>query len=109
MNTENSKTSEPNRFKLDLTDKINVKNPNKNMALALFKYLLHLEKHQVRIQQQQISAPAWNKTFNLPDGSHSIKDIQDYFEFTIKKQEILTEVRQSKFIQIKSKKELLSK
>ena len=34
MNPENSKTSEPHRFKLDLTDKINVKNRNKNMALA---------------------------------------------------------------------------
>ena len=34
MNTENSKTSEPYRFKLDLTDKLNLKNPNKNMALA---------------------------------------------------------------------------
>ena len=34
MSTENSKTSEPHRFKLDLTDKLNLKNPNKNMALA---------------------------------------------------------------------------
>ena len=34
MNTENSKTSEPHRFKLDLTDKLNLKNPNNNMALA---------------------------------------------------------------------------
>ena len=34
MNTENSKTSESHRFKLDLTDKINLKNLNKNMALA---------------------------------------------------------------------------
>ena len=34
MNTENSKTSQPCRFKLDLTDKLNLKNPNKNMALA---------------------------------------------------------------------------
>ena len=34
MNTENSKTSEPHRFKLDLTNKLNLKNPNKNMALA---------------------------------------------------------------------------
>ena len=41
MNTENSKTNEPHRFKLDLTDKRNLKNPNKNM-----------EKHQTRIQQQ---------------------------------------------------------
>ena len=29
MNTENSGTSEPNRFKFDLTDKSNLKNPNK--------------------------------------------------------------------------------
>ena len=34
MNTENSKTSEPHRFKLDLTDKLNLKNPNKNTAFA---------------------------------------------------------------------------
>ena len=34
ISTENSKTNEPHRFKLDLTDKRNLKNPNKNMALA---------------------------------------------------------------------------
>ena len=35
-------------------------------------------------------APAWNNTFDLPDGSHSIEDIQDYLEFIIKKHETLT-------------------
>ena len=34
MSTENNKTSEPHRFKSDLTDKLNLKSPNKNMALA---------------------------------------------------------------------------
>ena len=34
MNTENSKTNESHRFKLDLADKLNLKNPKKNMALA---------------------------------------------------------------------------
>ena len=34
MNTENSKTNELHRFKLDVTDKLNLKNPNINMALA---------------------------------------------------------------------------
>ena len=34
MNTENSKKNEPHRFKLPLTDKLNLKNPNKIMALA---------------------------------------------------------------------------
>ena len=34
MNSNNSKTSEPNRFKYDLIDKLDLKNPNKNMALV---------------------------------------------------------------------------
>ena len=39
----------------------------------------------------KISVPTWNDTFDLPDGSYSISDIQDYFEFIIKKHETLTE------------------
>ena len=39
----------------------------------------------------KISPPTWNETFDLPDGSHSVSDIQDYFEFIIKKHETLTE------------------
>ena len=39
----------------------------------------------------KISAPIWNDTFDLPDGSSSIADIQDYFEFIITKHEALTE------------------
>ena len=34
MNTENSKTNEPHIFRLSLEDKINLEDPNKNMALA---------------------------------------------------------------------------
>ena len=34
MNTEKSKTNEPHKFRLTLADKINLKDPNKNMALA---------------------------------------------------------------------------
>ena len=37
------------------------------------------------------SAPTWNDEFDLPDGSYSISDIRDYFEFIIKKYEALTE------------------
>ena len=39
----------------------------------------------------KISTPTWNDTFDLPDGSYSIADIQDYFEFIIKKHKTLTE------------------
>ena len=38
-----------------------------------------------------MSAPTWNNTFDLPDGSYLIADIQDYFKFIIKKHETLTE------------------
>ena len=33
----------------------------------------------------KISAPAWNNKFELPDGSYSILDVQDYFEYIFKK------------------------
>ena len=39
----------------------------------------------------KISAPTWDKTWNLTDGSYSIADIQGYFEFIIKKHKSLTE------------------
>ena len=39
----------------------------------------------------KISAPTWNYTFDLADGSYSIANIQDYVEFIIKKHETLTE------------------
>ena len=33
MNTKNSKTNEPKRFKYDLIDKLELKNPNKNASI----------------------------------------------------------------------------
>ena len=39
----------------------------------------------------KISAPAWNNSFDLPDGPFSVADIQGYFEFILKKHETLTE------------------
>ena len=48
MNIENSKTNDFNKFIYQFTDRLNFKNPNKNMALANFKYLLlYMEKHLV--------------------------------------------------------------
>ena len=93
MNIENSKTSEPHRFKLNLTDKRNLKNPNKNMNLANLSiyYTWKNIKSEYNNNKFKISAPTWNDTFDIPDGSYSIADIQDYLEFIIKKHETLTE------------------
>ena len=93
MNTENSKTNEPYRFKLDLTDKLNLKNLNKDMALANLSILYTWKniKSEYKNNKFKISAPTWNDTFDLPGGSYLISDIQDCFEFIIKKHETLTE------------------
>ena len=93
MNTENSETSEPHRFKLDLADKLNLKNPNKNMALANLSiyYTWKNIKSEYNDNTFKIPAPTQNDTFDLPDGSYSIDDIQNYFEYIIKKHETLSE------------------
>ena len=93
MSTENSKKNEPHRFRLDLTDKLNLKNRNKNMALANLRiyYTWKKIKSEYNNNKFKIPAPTWNDTFDLPDGSYSIADIQDYFEFIIKKHKVLTE------------------
>ena len=93
MNSENSKTNETHRFKLDLNDKLYLKNPNKNLALAnlCIYYTCKNIKSEYNNNKFKISAPTWNDNFDLLDGSYSISDIQDYFEFIIKKHETLTE------------------
>ena len=93
MNPENSKTNELHRFRLSLADKLNLKNPNKNIALgnlSIYQTWKNI-KSTYNNNKFKISAPAWNDTFDLPDGSYPIADIQDYFEFIIKKHETVTE------------------
>ena len=93
MNTENNKTSETHRFKLHLTDKLNLKDPKNSMALTNLSiyYTWKNIRSEYNNNKFNTSAPTWNDTFDLSDGSYSISDIADYFEFTIKKHETLTE------------------
>ena len=96
MNSKNSKNNEPNRFKYDLIDKLDLKNPNKNMALANLSiyYTWKNVKSTYNNNKFKISAPTWNETFDLPDGSYNIseiQEIQDYIEYIIKKHETIGE------------------
>ena len=77
INTENSKTNELQRFELDLPNKLNAKNPNKNMALVKLSiyYTWKNIKSKYNNNKFKISDPTWNDTFDLPDGSYSISDI----------------------------------
>ena len=92
-NTLNSKTNEFNKFVYQFTDKLNLKNPNKNMALANLSiyYTWKNIKSVYKNSKFKISAPTWNDTFDLPDGSYSVSDVQDYFEYIIKKYETIAD------------------
>ena len=89
MNSKNSKTNEPNRFKYDLIDKLDLKNPNQILALANLSiyYTWKNVKSIYKNNKFKISAPTWNETFDLPDGSYNIPAIQNYLEYIIKKHE----------------------
>ena len=93
MNSRNSKTNEPNRFKYYLIDKLDLKNPNKNMALANLSiyYTWKNVKSTYNNNKFKILGPTWNETFDLPDGSYNISEIQDYIEYIIKKHETIGE------------------
>ena len=93
MNTKNSKTNEPNRFKYGLIDKLDLENPNKNVALGNLSiyYTWKNVKSTYNNNKFRISAPTWNETFDLSDGSYNISEIQDYIEYIIKKHETIGE------------------
>ena len=93
MNTKNSKTSEPCRFKYDLINKLDLRNPNKNMALANLSiyYTWKNVKSIYKNNRFKISAPTWSQKFDLSDGSYNIPEIQDYFEYIIKKHKTIAE------------------
>ena len=86
MNTENSTINEPHRFRLSLAGQLNLKDPSKNFVLANLSiyYTWKNIKSAYNNNKFKTSAPTWNDEFELPDGSYSIVDIQDYFEFIIK-------------------------
>ena len=93
MNSKNSKTNKPNRFKYDLIDKLDLKNPNKNMALGNLRFYHTWKnvKSTYNNNKFKISAPTWHETFDLPDGSYNISEIQNYIEYIIKKHEAIGE------------------
>ena len=94
MNAANSKTKHSNKFVYNFTDKLNLKNPNKNIALANLSiyYTWKNVKSDYNNNKFKISAPTWSDTFDVPDGSYSIAALQNYFEYIIKKHETTADV-----------------
>ena len=82
MNSEISKTSDLHRLLLTLTDKIDLRRKDKYITLrnlSIYHTCKNIEK-SYKNNKFKISAPTWNKEFELLDGSYSISDIPDYFE-----------------------------
>ena len=105
MNLENSKTNKP---RLTLADKFNLKDSNKNMALVNLSicYTWKNTKSSYNSNKFKIYAPTSNDEFDMPHGLYSILDIQDYFEYIIKKHRIILLY---KFMWTESKTELFLK
>ena len=88
MNSENSKTSEPHVLILRLTDKLELKRGEKIIALwnLSIYYTWKNIKDSCNNNKFKIPAPTWNDKFELSDRLYYVSDIQDYFEYILKKQ-----------------------
>ena len=87
MNSENSKTSEYHVLVLKLTEKLGLRRGQKSVVLSNLSiyYTWKNMKSSYNNNWFQISGKAWSEEFKLPDGSYPISDIQDYFEYILKK------------------------
>ena len=86
MNSENSRNSEYHVLLLKLADKLDLRRGQKSVALSNLSiyYTCRNIKSLYKNNKFKISAPTWSDEFELPDGSYSISDIQDYFEYMLK-------------------------
>ena len=83
MNSENSITSKSRTLVLKLTNKLDLRICEKTIALSIY-YTWKNTKSSYNTKFK-VSAPTWSDEFELPDGSYSVSDIQDYFEYILKK------------------------
>ena len=91
MNTGNSKTNELHRFTLTLADKDKFNLKDANLTNLSIYYKWKNMKSAYTNNKFKISATTWNHEFDLLDGSYSLSDIQDYFEYLIKKHEAMAD------------------
>ena len=93
MNSENSKTSKPHVLILKLTNKLDLRIGEKTITLSNLSiyYTWKNIKSSYNNNKFKISAPTWNDKFELPDGSYTASDIQDYFEYILKKHGVNTD------------------
>ena len=89
MDSENSKISDPQRLLYNLSDIINLKRSDKYVVLSnlTVQYSWKSIKMSYKNNNFEVSPPTWNEEFKLPDELCSVSDIQEYFDYIIKKHE----------------------
>ena len=87
MNSQNSKASNLHVLELKLTNKLELRIGKKVIALSNLRiyYTWKNIKSSYNNNKFKTSTPTWNDKFELPDGSYSVSDIQNYFEYVLKK------------------------
>ena len=87
MNSENSKTSKKHVLKSKLTRKLDLGLGENVIALSNLRiyYTWKNIKSLYNNNKFEISAQTWKNEFELLDGSYSVSDIEDYFEYVLKK------------------------
>ena len=87
MNPEKSRTSKPHVLMHKHNDKLDLRRSEKSIDLSNLSiyYTWKNIKSSNSNNEFKISAPTWNDEFELSDGSYLISDIQDYFEYILKK------------------------
>ena len=105
MNSENSKTSKQNVLVLKLNNKLDLRSGKKVIALSNLSiyYTWRNIKSSYNNNKFKISTSTWNEEFNLPDGSYSVSDTQDYFDYILKNVMKILINHQYRYMQIKLK------
>ena len=87
MTSENSETSRSCVLILKLTNKLDLRVGEKIISLSnlTIYYTWKNIKSSYNNNKFKTSASTWNDKFELPDGSYSVSDIPDYFEYILKK------------------------
>ena len=100
MNSENSKTSKSHILVLKLTNKLDLRIGEKVIALSNLSiyYTWRNKKSSCNNNKFKISAITWDEEFELPDGSYSVSDIQDYFEYILEKMEKAMIIHQHRYM-----------
>ena len=94
MNTENNKMNEPHKFVLNLSQRLYLRSSGNHAAIQNLSvyYTWKNIRNQYKNDKLKTISPTWNDEFELPDGSYSVSDIQDYIEHMIKKNKTLTTI-----------------